>query len=94
MFCVSFRALLHRLLSCGASDLTSLLILLALQVAHEMGVLAYRAADYPAAAGWLERALSLRPEPAPCPAHEPTLVALGHAYRKLQRYGQRNQGFD
>lgn len=57
-------------------------------VAHELGALAYRSHHYERAAHWLARALEMAAAGGGrlTQATEPTLVALGHTYRKLRRW--------
>jgi len=59
-------------------------------VRHELGVLSYRGGALPEAGAQLEAALALLQARTPgrlSPAMEPSLVALGHVYRKQRRYG-------
>lgn len=62
---------------------------------HELGVLSFREGQYGVAEAWLERALAVMAAGTAdggggggvaSLAWEPTLVALGHVYRKQQRY--------
>lgn len=59
------------------------------RVLHELGALEYRNGRYAAAERWLASALAAAaPGGGPPPAAaEPTLLALGHARRKLREYG-------
>lgn len=55
-------------------------------VCHELGVLMYKCGTLAAAVMWFDKALHLLPGGRPTLHWEPTLVALGHCLRKLQRY--------